>query len=258
MNIAVLNYSGTVGKTTLVRHLLSPNLPDHTILAVESINIAALAPDTLTTTGRKSGKILDELNINPSWIFDVGGSNIEGFMTELRLRSGVHQDIDLFVVPVISQKKVQGDTINIIADLADLGIPGEKIKVVFNQVDPADGEQLKEDFGMIYSFFSDKGPDKRKPLPPRFTLSEALTVFKSEIFGIILHMQTPDKRPLTVYDLANDPTDYKKMVRDTADPDQKHLFARQLAAVRLAKGVKENFDSIFAELISTKSIGAKE
>ena len=37
MNIAVVNFSGNVGKTTIVRHLLAPNLPDHTIVAVETI-----------------------------------------------------------------------------------------------------------------------------------------------------------------------------------------------------------------------------
>ena len=39
MNIAVVNFSGNVGKTTIVRHLLAPNLPDHTIVAVETINL---------------------------------------------------------------------------------------------------------------------------------------------------------------------------------------------------------------------------
>ncbi len=39
MNIAVVNFSGNVGKTTIVRHLLAPNLPDHTIVAVETLNI---------------------------------------------------------------------------------------------------------------------------------------------------------------------------------------------------------------------------
>ena len=252
MNIAVVNYSGNVGKTTLVRHLLAPNLPDHTIIAVETINIDSHSKGTLTTSGEKAGKNIDDLILNTNTIFDVGGSNIEGFMAELRERDGAHQDIDLFLVPVTSEKKKQGDTINIIADLSDLGVAPEKIKTVFNQVNRADGGGLPEIFGIVFGFFSDKGDDKEKPLPPRFTLSEKLTIYKAEVLEISFNMKSPEGKPITVYDLAADSNDYKKMIRETSDPDQKHLYARRLAAVRLAKTVKDNFDSVFAELITNK------
>ena len=258
MNIAVVNYSGNVGKTTLVRHLLTPNLPWHTIVAVESINIDRHAKETLTTSGRKVGKNIDDLIVNTDTIFDVGGSNIEGFLAELQKMDGAHQEIDLFLVPVTSEKKKMGDTINIVSDLAGLGVPPEKIKTVFNQVDPADEESLPETFGMIYEFFSYKGPDKKKPLPPCFMLSEKWTIFKSEVFETSWSMKTPEGKPLTVYDLASDTTDYKKMVRETSDPDRKCLYARRLAAVRLAKAVKDNLDSVFAELISNPIKGEKE
>ena len=80
MNIAVVNFSGNVGKTTIVRHLLAPNLPDHTIVAVETINLDRNGKETITTSGRKVGKNIDDLIVNTNTIFDVGGSNIEGFM----------------------------------------------------------------------------------------------------------------------------------------------------------------------------------
>lgn len=240
MNIVVCNYSGNVGKTTLVRHLLAPNLPDHKIIAVETINLDGQAEDTFTTSGRKVGKNIDDLIMNTDTIFDVGGSNIEGFMNELRSRAGAHQDIDLFLIPVTAEKKKQGDTINIIADLSDLGVPPEKIRTIFNFVDPADEGSLPETFGMIYAFFSDT---------PRFSLSEKSTIYKAEVLEITFNIKTPEGKPITVYDLAADSADYKKMIRETSSPSQKHLYARRLAAVRLAQRAKDNFDGVFAEII---------
>ena len=240
MNIAVVNFSGNVGKTTIVRHLLAPNLPDHTIVAVETINLDRNAKETITTSGRKVGKNIDDLIVNTNTIFDVGGSNIEGFMAELQKRDGAHQEIDLFLVPVTPEKKKMGDTINIISELSNLGVPPEKIKTVFNLVDPADEECLPETFGMIYAFFSDT---------PRFSLSEKSTIYKAEVLEITFNIKTPEGKPITVYDLAADSADYKKMIRETSSPSQKHLYARRLAAVRLAQKAKDNFDGVFGELI---------
>ena len=111
---------------------------------------------------------------------------------------------------------------------------------------------------MIYEFFSYKGPDKKKPLPPCFMLSERWTIFKSEVFETSWNMKTPEEKPLTVYDLAADTTDYKQMVRETPDPAQKRLHARRLAAVRLARTVKSNLDNVFAELVSTPIQGGEK
>ena len=38
MKIAVLNYTGTVGKTTVAAHLLAPRMNGAPIIAVESVN----------------------------------------------------------------------------------------------------------------------------------------------------------------------------------------------------------------------------
>lgn len=249
MNIVIMNYSGNVGKTTLVRHLLFPNLPDHKIVSVESINLDGFAPDTLTTTGKRSGKSIDDLILDHETIFDVGGSNIEDYMTQLGMRDGAHQDIDLFLVPVTSDRKIMGDTINIITDLSDLGVPPAKIKLIFNRVDSTEEELMKEIFRPIFAFFGDRS---------LFTLSERWIIFNSEVFEIVRNMKDSDDKPLTIYDLASDSTDYKRLIAETSDPDRKMLYARRLAAVRLSKSAKANLDSVFADLISTPSKGEKE
>jgi hypothetical protein len=249
MNIVIANYSGNIGKSTLVRHLLSPNLPDHKIVSVESINLDGLAPDTLTTTGKRSGKSIDDLILNRETIFDVGGSNVEDFMTQLGMREGAHEDIDLFLVPTTSDRKIMGDTINIITDLADLGVSSGKIRLIFNRVDSSESELLEEIFKPIYDFYRDRS---------LFMLSEHWTIFNSEMFELTRNMKDPDGNPLTVYDLASDTTDYKRLIRETQDPDLKTQYARRLAASRLAKSAKTNLDSVFAELTSTSIQGEKE
>ena len=39
MKIAVLNFSGNVGKSTIARHLLSPRMPKAGLVAVETITV---------------------------------------------------------------------------------------------------------------------------------------------------------------------------------------------------------------------------
>ncbi|MBZ8143267.1 StbB, partial [Rubrivivax gelatinosus] len=38
MKVAVISFSGNVGKTTIARHLLAPRIPGAQLIAVESIN----------------------------------------------------------------------------------------------------------------------------------------------------------------------------------------------------------------------------
>ena len=40
MKLAVINFSGNVGKSTIARHLLLPRIAGATLLAVESVNAA--------------------------------------------------------------------------------------------------------------------------------------------------------------------------------------------------------------------------
>ena len=50
MKIAVINFSGNVGKTTVARHLLAPRIPGAEVIAVESLN----ADDTRGTGAARS------------------------------------------------------------------------------------------------------------------------------------------------------------------------------------------------------------
>ena len=59
MKIAVINFSGNVGKTTVARHLLAPRIAECQVVAVESINADDGQP--VTIRGRQFAQLQEFL-----------------------------------------------------------------------------------------------------------------------------------------------------------------------------------------------------
>ena len=137
MKIAVMNFSGNVGKTTISAHLLKPRMPDARIYSVESINSGADASgvEVEKLRGKKFGSMIDAIMLLDEAIIDVGASNVEDFMKMMQQYDGSHEEIDIFIVPTVKEKKVQEDTVNTIRALRAIGVPSNKIRVVFNKLD---------------------------------------------------------------------------------------------------------------------------
>ena len=53
----------------------------------------------------------------------------------MRKYRGSHEDFDYFVIPTVPALKQQQDTIATLAELARIGIPPAKLRLVFNQVE---------------------------------------------------------------------------------------------------------------------------
>ena len=82
MKRAILNYSGSIGKTTIAAHLLYPRMPSSAFFAIESINQSALdlgIAEVKTMRGREVGDLIEELVLEDVAIIDIGASNIESF-----------------------------------------------------------------------------------------------------------------------------------------------------------------------------------
>jgi coenzyme F420-reducing hydrogenase delta subunit len=156
MNIALINLSGNVGKSTLAVHLFAAMRPGAKIISVESVN----ASDTDTIQGieveeieaSSFREIFKELMMaKGDVILDVGASNVTRFMSEMKkFKSAVHE-IDLIVVPVVPQEKQQRDTISTLEWLAERGFDPKKIRVVFNQF-ANDGVPLTSAYGQICGY----------------------------------------------------------------------------------------------------------
>ena len=73
MKIAVISFSGNVGKTTIARHLLAPRIPGARLVSIESINAGAAANDVIP--GRQFAELQEYLQVADDVVVDIGASN---------------------------------------------------------------------------------------------------------------------------------------------------------------------------------------
>lgn len=130
MKIAILNYSGNVGKTTIARDLLAYNLPHYEMVSIETVN--SDGKESLVIRGDDKDKIMEELLVSDDLILDIGSSNLENFMKAGQKEKEFIQLIDLFIIPVVPDKKQQVDSTKTIADILQLG--AKNIQTIYNQV----------------------------------------------------------------------------------------------------------------------------
>lgn len=234
MKVAIINFSGNVGKTTLARHLLAPRL-EAPEFSVETINAGASDDEgnAERIKGKAFGALQEELMQLDSAIVDIGASNVEQFVNLMAQFDGSHEEFDFFIVPVVAEKKQQTDTMNTIKTLAGLGVPPKKIRVVFNMVEPGDAEDLESQFGWLVGFH-----DAQK----LFSLRRDAVLFKNEIYDRL--------RPLkkTVSEVASDATDYRAQLREAANDDAKAHAVQMISVQRLAKSAHKNLDDVYKAL----------
>ena len=135
MKIAVINFSGNVGKTTIARHLLLPRIDGAELFSVESLNAADGEGHAMR--GRQFGELQELLQTMDSAVVDIGASNVEELLDLMQKYQGSHEDFDAFVVPTVPALKQQQDTIATLVELARLGVPRSRVRLVFNMVSSA-------------------------------------------------------------------------------------------------------------------------
>jgi hypothetical protein len=127
MKLAVINYSGNVGKTTVSRHLLAPRLPGCQVVAVESINADDGQP--VTIRGRQFAQLQEFLQSVDNVVVDIGASNVEELLKLMRRYQDSQEDFDGYVVPTAPDRKQQQDTAATLAELARIGVAPERLRV---------------------------------------------------------------------------------------------------------------------------------
>lgn len=233
MKVAVLNFSGNVGKTTVAGHLLKPRMGDAPIYSIESINIGADADglDVEKMRGKKYGELVDELMTLDTAIVDVGASNVEDFLKLMQQFAGSHEEFDFFVIPVVKEKKVQADTVNTIRALNKLGIEKKRIRLVFNKVEV--DETVADEFAALFGLAESEKSCVVRP--------EA-TIYTNEVFE---RLKAVGK---SLGEITADETDYRARLRQAADEDEKELCVRMVALKRLAVTANKNLDDVFKVL----------
>ena len=82
MKIAIINFSGNVGKTTIARHLLLPRMPKADLISIESANADEGETDALK--GRHFAQLQEAMQLNSDLIVDIGASNIEDLLAGMK------------------------------------------------------------------------------------------------------------------------------------------------------------------------------
>jgi hypothetical protein len=118
-----------------------------------------------------------------------------------------------------------------ILELAKLGIPKEKIRIVFNQV--PENEKPEVVFDALFRFAK---------LEQKAQVSPDWTIFESELFSKI------NNQGKTLAELADDATDYKALIAKAATSDAKLALAGALSIKRLSQGVRRNMADVFTSL----------
>ena len=229
MKVAVINFSGNVGKTTIARHLLAPRIHGAELIAVESINADEGQGSALR--GKQFGELQEYLQTVDNVVVDIGASNVEDLLALMRKYRGSHEDFDYFVIPTVPALKQQQDTIATLAELVKLGIPAAKLRIVFNLVE--DGAGVAETFDTLLAFM------ERNPIGGACTQCR---LGANEIYERVKGTGA------SLAELASDETDYKAMIARAKDSAAKLALAQKLATRRLALGVVPELDECFAAL----------
>lgn len=234
MKIAVVNFSGNTGKTTLSDSLLSPRMGG-VRFAVETINAGASddAAEIERLKGRQFGELSEILMTEDNAVVDVGASNVEDFFKYMGQFAGSHEEFDFFLVPTVSEKKQQADTINTIKTLAALGVPRSRILVVFNKVEIDDADDFPHTFAALLGFHE---------LEKKFTLKRDAVIYSNEVFERLRALKT------NIAAVVQDTTDYREQLRAAQDDAAKEQAKRMISVQRLAKSAWQNLDQVYVTL----------
>ena len=230
MKVAVINFSGNVGKSTVARHLLAPRLNNAEVIPVESID--SDGTDETAIRGKQFGELQEYLQTLDDAVIDIGASNVEDFVKLMKQYKGSHEDFDFFVVPTVPATKQQRDTISTVEALANLGVPAKKIRLLFNMVD------LEESPERIFSGLFEYQRESKS-----FTLKPEAVIHVNDIYGKLKGSKTG------IREILADETDYKERIKTAKDADEKLHFAQMLSIKRLAAGVSEELDAVFKALL---------
>jgi len=231
MKIAVINFSGNVGKSTVAKHMLAPRINNATFISVESIN--ADEGDGNSMRGKQFGALSEQLMLRDAIIVDVGSSNVEDFFRLMGQYRGSHEDIDLFVVPAVKEAKQIKDTIATISALSSLGVGAKKIRVVFNRVEV--DESIEDSFYPLIAYHEDT---------KAFTLRTKAAIQYSELYQRLRPYNT------TITELLLDNTDYKAVLRDAKTEASRTEAAARVSMRRLAASAQANLDTVFTSVVS--------
>lgn len=228
MKIAILNYSGNVGKTTIARDIFK-YFTNYEIISIESINTDG--KEQTIIKGEEGEKIYTEILLNDDIILDIGSSNLESFLKSNAKEKDIINSIDKFIIPCTSEIKQQSDTIKTFKDLLLIGVKSKKINIILNQVND--------------------NQDEKKVFENLIESCKSVNI-KIEPLNIIYHHDLYEYGQ-TLSEMITD-RDYKSELEEAKKTDKN--LARELAEKyirqRKINQLKEKYEEIFNRIMTEK------
>ena len=233
--VAVINFSGNVGKSSISRYLLAPRM-NCDVIEIESINDAGGGSHSRKKIrGKEFNELRQDLLMSNGLVVDIGASNVEDFMDAISEYDDGMDEFEYFVIPTVSAIKQQEDTVSTIEALSSVGVPANKIIVVFNQFDRKAGD-LKKQFSVIYNQLGNAGI---------CVLDENIVVPKHGFFEAF------QQEVRSFDEVVSDDTDYRSLIGETKNKNQQVEYVRKLGMKSLAMGINSKLDHVYAAMTSS-------
>ena len=238
MKIMILNSSGNVGKSTITS-LFSTKMESTKIIEVETVNkgnseVAGL--DVFKFDSKDNfADCYEQIVMNENVVLDIGASSLGNFMDSLAEYAGIETLFDVFIIPSISDDKIQTDTFKTIQFLRALEVEDSKIKVIFNRVK-----------NTVEAEFSDL-------LNAPFDFDTSLFIKESSVFKELGFLR------LTADEVFHEDAMYytQKMLIEK-DTKQKAMFLKMDLTNKMLHKTKENLDYIFEKTTGEKVFKAEK
>jgi hypothetical protein len=192
-----VNFTGNVGKTTLMRHVFMPVLPDVNLISVETINSSGAIEAAAVVNGGEFEEVAKQFfEADGHILADIGASNIERVKAALHRLGDAHEDVDMWVVPCTpGSPKIVKDTIETMKELCKLGVNPQTIVVLKNKV--VEVEKMDDDFAELTAAAKVLG----------------VRLIDRPVLAFDLY-STMDNRPGSMDSLVLDSTNYRQLMRE--------------------------------------------
>lgn len=230
MKIAVMNYSGSVGKTIISSYLLYPRMAGAKFFAIETINMSAAdlgVDEVMSLTGDNFGQLVEEIVFEDNAIVDIGASNVERFLSTMTKYEGAIDEFDKYLIPVTPDDKAWQESIKTALALSAAGVPKSKIVLLPNRIKATP----QEDIASVYEWAKDS---------KKASIHKDAAVFESEIYEYLAYHKISFEELL-----AEDPETFKAKAKSCTDADERAAAARRYRWMKLALPVKHNLDRTF-------------
>lgn len=230
---ALLNFDGTIGKTTIADHQISPRLGSGTP------RLKKFRIETLNAGGHEGDgtRVVDSTKLNAiactfvaarsNMLLDIGSSNVKDVIAGLRKLEGFSDRITHWLVPTTPDLKVHEGTLATVSFLLSLGVDPGTVTVLPNRVN---ADTFASDFSRLQNVLVRDGI--------RFC---PIGIKESDVFKL-----TGNR---TITQIAEDHTNYDELLSELSDEQIEdgygEEYAQHIVTRMLALAVNKEMDDAF-------------